>query len=238
MKIYEVKDGNISRIEICEHKAVVKTFALMYNSENDKYNQICKFIEELDENRGGGFYGKKKELIKAFGEINERFKELYRELYPRGGYRNGGRPKGSKTDKTERLNLAVTPDEKVMLNDVLQSFRMHSEQNIEEMREALKPYLDKIDESLNGDKTAQQKFRARVNNMNPMLYAQLLEYFQVFGVEKAVESVQKQYLKKDNKKNDKRLKAIEEVLKERSRRKPRSLDEAYKEYQERQNKNL
>lgn len=124
MKIYELKlQNNQSRIEVMEHKATIKTFTLMYSSESDKYNQICKFIEELNENRNGHFFGKQKELIKAFAEIDDRFKELYNELYPRGGYRGGGRPKGSRTDKTERLNLAVTPDEKEFLIKALEDYR-------------------------------------------------------------------------------------------------------------------
>lgn len=114
MKIEEIKDGNISRINIYEHRAIVKSYAIMYNSEQDRYNQICKFIEELSTSTIL-FRGEEKKLIKAFAEIDDRFKELYNELYPRGGYRGGGRPKGSRTEKTERLNLAVTPDEKEFL---------------------------------------------------------------------------------------------------------------------------
>ena len=124
MKIYELKlENNQSRIEVMEHRATIKTFTLMYSSESDKYNQICKFIEELNENRNGHFYGKQKELIKAFGEIDDRFKELYKELYPHGGWRKGGRPKGSRTERTERLNLAVTPEEKEFLLKTLEDYR-------------------------------------------------------------------------------------------------------------------
>lgn len=41
----------------------------------------------------------------------------------RGGWRGGGRPKGSKTDKTERICLAVTPEEKEYLKKCLEDFR-------------------------------------------------------------------------------------------------------------------
>lgn len=122
MKIEEIKDGNISRINIYEHRAIVKSYSIMYSSENDRYNQICKFIEDISKNTIL-FRGEEKKLIKAFAEIDDRFKELYNELYPRGGYRGGGRPKGSRTDKTERLNLAVTPEEKEFLLKTLEDYR-------------------------------------------------------------------------------------------------------------------
>jgi len=122
MKIEEIKDGNFSRINIVEHRAIIKTYTIMYNSEQDRYNQLCKYIEELSESTIH-FRGEQKKLIKAFAQIDERFKDLYNELYPRGGYRGGGRPKGSRTDKTERLNLAVTPDEKAFLIKALEDYR-------------------------------------------------------------------------------------------------------------------
>jgi hypothetical protein len=95
----------------------------MFTSENDKYRQTCKFIEEISENKSGDFYGKQKELIKAYGEIDERFKDLYKELYPHGGWRNGGRPKGSRTDKTTMLKVRITPDEEKYLLEKLQEYR-------------------------------------------------------------------------------------------------------------------
>ena len=125
MKINEIVNDNFCRIEIIEHKAVVKTFHFMFTSENDKYRQTCKFIEEISENKSGDFYGKQKELIKAYGEIDERFKDLYKELYPHGGWRNGGRPKGSRTDKTTMLKVRITPDEEKYLLEKLQEYRQN-----------------------------------------------------------------------------------------------------------------
>ena len=122
MKIEEIKDGNISRINIYEHRAIVKSYSIMYSSENDRYNQLCNFIEELSTSTIL-FRGEQKKLIKAFGEIDDRFKELYNELYPHGGWRKGGRPKGSRTERTERLNLAVTPEEKEFLLKTLEDYR-------------------------------------------------------------------------------------------------------------------
>lgn len=171
MKIEETKDGNISCIEIIEHRAVIKTFTLMYNSENDRYNQLCKFIEELSTNTIH-FRGEQKKLIKAFGEIDDRFKELYKELYPHGGWRKGGRPKGSRTERTERLNLALTPEEKEFLLKSLEDYRA-------------------------GKKESEP------------------------ATAKKVKTVPDDYIK-----------AIEEIQNERPRPKLRTLDEAYKEYQE------
>ena len=122
MKIEEIKDGNFSRINIIVHRAIVKTYTIMYSSDSDRYNQLCKYIEELNEG-SISFRGKQKELIKAFGKIDDRFKELYKELYPHGGWRKGGRPKGSRTERTERLNLAVTPEEKEFLLKTLEDYR-------------------------------------------------------------------------------------------------------------------
>lgn len=176
MKIEEIKDGNISRINIYEHRACVKSYSIMYNSENDRYNQICKFIEELDECTIL-FRGKQKELIKAFAQIDERFKDLYNDLYPRGGYRGGGRPKGSRTDKTERLNLAVTPDEKAFLIKALEDYRAGKTEP----------------EPAPADKPAKVK-----------------------------------------KVSDEYIRAVEEIQKEQEQSRPklRTLDEAFKEYQE------
>lgn len=242
MKIYEVKfDNNMSRIEICEHKAVVKTFTLMYSSESDKYNQICNFIEELDQNRNSHFFGKQKELIKAFGEIDERYKELYKELYPHGGWRKGGRPKGSKTEKTERLNLAVTPDEKAAVLDFLDNYRKFGK--LESIKEELAPYLKQIDDGFGNDEAAREKWRKRMLNVNPALYPYMLEHFKIFGIEESIAAARKQYIKPTIEKpvkkvSDEYINAVQEIQKEQEKSRPklRTLDEAFKEYQDRHKK--
>ena len=48
MKINEIVNDNFCRIEIIEHKAVVKTFHFMFTSENDKYRMSIR--EQLGEN--------------------------------------------------------------------------------------------------------------------------------------------------------------------------------------------
>lgn len=123
MKINEIVNNGFCRVEIYEHRAVVKSFHFMFTSENDKYRQTCKFIEEITKNKSSHFYGKQKELIKAYGAINERFKDLYKELYPQGGWRNGGRPKGSKTNKTTMLKVRITPEEEQFLLEQLKKYR-------------------------------------------------------------------------------------------------------------------
>lgn len=46
----------------------------------------------------------------------------------RGGWRGGGRPKGSRTKRTEQFGRAITPEEKQFLNEQLEKYRKtHSE---------------------------------------------------------------------------------------------------------------
>lgn len=234
MKIEEIKDGNISRINIYEHRAIVKSYAIMYNSEQDRYNQICKFIEDISKNTIL-FRGEEKKLIKAFAEIDDRFKELYNELYPRGGYRGGGRPKGSRTEKTERLNIAVTPEEKAAVLDFLENYRKSGK--LENIKEELAPYLKQIDDAFEDDEAAREKWRKRMLNVNPALYPYMLEHFKIFGIEESIAAARNQYITTieipDKKLANEYKKAVQEVQKEQPRRKLRTLDEAYKEYQER-----
>lgn len=73
------------------------------------------------------FHGKKytkKEVLKAYSQKDEYFKNVYKELYPKGGKRNGGgRPKGTTTNKTESLNQRITKIEKQFLTECLECFR-------------------------------------------------------------------------------------------------------------------
>lgn len=62
-----------------------------------------------------------KDILRAFAVTDEVFKNLYKTQYPHGGYRGGGRPKG--TTKTETLNQRLTPAEKTFLLDQLARYR-------------------------------------------------------------------------------------------------------------------
>lgn len=240
MKIEEIKDGNFSRINIIEHRAIVKTYSIMYSSDSDRYNQLCKYIEELNEG-SIRFRGKQKELIKAFGEIDDRFKELYKELYPHGGWRKGGRPKGSRTERTERLNLAVTPDEKAAVLDFLDNYRKTGK--LEDIKAELAPYLKQIDDAFGNEEAAREKWRQDMLRCNPALLKYMLEYYKIFGIEETIAAARKKYIKPTIEKpkkvktgvSDKYINAVREIQaeQEKSRPKLRTLDEAYKEYQDR-----
>lgn len=165
MKIEEIKDGNFSRINIIEHRAIVKTYSIMYSSDSDRYNQLCKYIEELNEG-SIHFRGKQKELIKAFGEIDEKFKELYKELYPHGGWRKGGRPKGSKTEKTERLNLAVTPEEKAAVLDFLENYRANKTKSEPAPAKKVKTVSDEYINAVREIQNEQEKSRPKLRTLD------------------------------------------------------------------------
>lgn len=127
MQIIEHEDECSIRIEFYIHRAVYKTHYIikaMFNyNDNAIFNHKLKVVEELNESNCH-FKGRQKEIIKAWSKVEPRFIEVYKELYPRGGSRkNAGRPQGSKTDKTERLELAITKEEKKYLIECLESFR-------------------------------------------------------------------------------------------------------------------
>lgn len=127
MQVREREDEFSITIEFYIHRVVHKTKhiikAMYNNSENAIFNQKMRIVDELDES---DIYlkGRKKEIIKEWSKVDERFVEIYRDLYPRGGYRkNAGRPQGTRTDKTERLEYAITKDEKKYLIECLESYR-------------------------------------------------------------------------------------------------------------------
>ena len=62
-----------------------------------------------------------KDVLRAFGKVDETMLNLYKSQYKRGGYHGGGRPKG--TNRTESLNQRITPQEKEFLLNALESIR-------------------------------------------------------------------------------------------------------------------
>lgn len=62
-----------------------------------------------------------KDVLRAFAAVDDVFKNLYKTQYPHGGYRGGGRRKG--TERTETLNQRITLDEKTFLLNALESIR-------------------------------------------------------------------------------------------------------------------
>lgn len=121
MRVEERIDEQYVVIDFIVHRSIAVQRVISHggNFESKKvFEEKCKIVQELCNKNGMhlAFSNKQKEMIKEWGKCDGRFKDLYAELYPRGGYRGGGRPKGSlsktKTDKTERVNLAVTLEEK------------------------------------------------------------------------------------------------------------------------------
>ncbi|MCD7879038.1 MAG: hypothetical protein LUG16_03790 [Candidatus Gastranaerophilales bacterium] len=64
---------------------------------------------------------KSQDVLKSFALKDDVLMQLYKTQYPRGGYRGGGRPKG--TARTETLNQRLTPEEKKYLTDQLDRYR-------------------------------------------------------------------------------------------------------------------
>ena len=93
-------------------------------SREELTEKKLKIVDDFLNTFRAGFYKfTKKDVLKAYAKVDESIKKVYKSLYPQGGYRNGGRPKGSKTEKTERINWAVTPEEKEYLTRSLEQFR-------------------------------------------------------------------------------------------------------------------
>ncbi len=140
MKIIEFKFTNENgeerlRITFNHHQAAIFTSEISLNYDRCKNLKIAQAKENVIKDFLNSFNGKKytrKEVLLAYSKVDNHFKDVYKEEFPHGGYRNGGRPKGSKTEKTERINWAVTPEEKVMLNDVLTNFRNNKKQKQED----------------------------------------------------------------------------------------------------------
>ena len=127
----------------------------------------------------------KKQIVQL--EEDSYFKDLYKQMFPHGGYRGGGKKKGEKfSDKTERLTTRISPEEKQLLSETLENYRKNEKRSHEEVKSALAPIFRKIDESFGDNETARQKWRKKVGNINPALFPQLLEYILLFGIDKLV----------------------------------------------------
>ena len=201
----------------------------------DKERVISEFLQTFQ----GRDYTEK-EVLKAYSKIDKYFKDVYKEKYPRGGYRGGGRPKGSRTERTERLNLAVTPDEKAAVIEFLDNYRKTGK--LEDIKAELAPYLKQIDDAFGNEEAAREKWRQDMLRCNPALLKYMLEYYKIFGIEETIAAARKKYIKPTIEKpkkvktgdSDKYINAVREIQaeQEKSRPKLRTLDEAYKEYQE------
>lgn len=189
------KDGaEYILIEFRHHKAVIYSAEIPAKYERcsalrlakAKQNVIGEFLKSPS---GQGFC--EKEVLKAYSKTDEYFAGVYREKYPHGGWRQGGRPKGSRTsNRTERLQQTITPEEKAFLLRALEYYRTSPILNIDDIFPT-------------------PKAGNRVIHKEPMLVKE-----------------QKQKV------SDEYINAVKQIQNKQPRRKLRTLDEAYREYQE------
>lgn len=126
MEIQEFEDEYSIRIEFVIHRAIVATkhiIKAMYRTETAIFQAKTRIVEDLCEERIT-FKNKQKQIISAWRKVDSRFDDIYKSLYPHGGIRkNSGRPTGSRTKRTERLNISVTPEEKAAIVEFLEQLR-------------------------------------------------------------------------------------------------------------------
>jgi len=141
MKIYEqtIENENgskVLRVGFYEHKACIHTFDIPLNFDRCAALRTAKAKEKGIEEFLASFEGKKfteKEVLKAYSLVDDYFMAKYKELYPHGGWRNGGRKKGvkmnpeNKSPRTEYLLKRITKTEKQFLTDCLENFRNNPE---------------------------------------------------------------------------------------------------------------
>lgn len=183
----EKADGEYIQIEFKHHKATVYVADIPATFDRCPALRLAKAKTEVIErflNSSEGKHFTEKEVLKAYSKIDKHFADIYKEKYPHGGWRQGGRPKGTKTsDRTERFQQSITPQEKEFLIKALEYYRACGNPNIEDL--------------FPGEQKCGNKKVHKVSG----------EYIN------AVQEIQNEQ--------------------EQSRPKLRTLDEAYKEYQER-----
>lgn len=130
MKIEEKTENGIITIDFIIHKVIAqREFITIGGKSSDEiFNEKLLIIKKLTNPQGIylKFSGKGKEILKAWGLVDDRFTALYKKLYPVGGWRNGGRPKGSRTEKTTMLKVRITPAEEKFLLEQLEKYRKKS----------------------------------------------------------------------------------------------------------------
>ena len=123
----EKEDGEYIQIEFKHHKATVYVADIPATFDRCPALRLAKAKTEVIErflNSSEGKHFTEKEVLKAYSKIDKHFADIYKEKYPHGGWRQGGRPKGSKTsNRTERLQQSLTPEEKEYLIKALEDYR-------------------------------------------------------------------------------------------------------------------
>lgn len=127
---FQKTNGNgieVLQVDFSEHKRVIFTAEIPLKHERCAALRIAKAKEAVIDEFLATFEGReytKKEVLKAYSKTDSYFKDVYKELFPHGGYRGGGRPKGSTSSKkTESLGVRITPEEKKYLLECLEIYR-------------------------------------------------------------------------------------------------------------------
>ncbi|MBR1617355.1 hypothetical protein IJ670_04320 [bacterium] len=127
-------DGEYLQIEFKFHKTTIYVAEVPTTFDRCPVLRLVKAKTEVIEKFLKSPEGKKftqKEVYKAYSLIDKHLLDIYKEKYPHGGWRNGGRPKGRKTKKTERFNAAITPEEKEFLLKALEDYRKNKKNSKE-----------------------------------------------------------------------------------------------------------
>ena len=117
----------VLQIEFSEHKKVIFTSQIPLKYEKCPALRTARAKEAVIDEFLTTFEGQKftkKEVLKAYSKTDSYFKDLYKQMFPHGGYRGGGKKKGEKfSDRTERLTSRITLDEKEYLLKKLEEYR-------------------------------------------------------------------------------------------------------------------
>ena len=65
-----------------------------------------------------------KSVLQGFKAVDPLMQEYYKQMFPNGGWRGGGRPKGTlRSNKKARFTKAISEEEKIYLEKCLEDFR-------------------------------------------------------------------------------------------------------------------
>ena len=122
------EDGSVIYI-LKKHKKEIYRCMIPKDNLHYKLRLITEFENRKRENPDNIPF-EEKELLSALCKVDKQFQNQYEIAFGRGGVRKGaGRKVGSKsrtpkTKRTERLNRAITQEEKELLIDFLNNYRL------------------------------------------------------------------------------------------------------------------
>jgi len=132
MKVRMLKKENENgrkyiEVNFTEHKATFFTGSIDITHQNNLQSKL-KIVDEYLCSISPKY--EHKEILFAWGKVDEQVSNYYKKVYPKGGKRiNAGRKVGYKSNKpkserTERFTQAITLEEKVYLIEKLNEFRL------------------------------------------------------------------------------------------------------------------